>query len=158
MTAARFFVKCLSATALSVLLTATAFPVGASGCGDVVRALNQRLPSKIDEVELVSALKALNASRHARLSEKFIAKREAQRLGWGPGVDLWRIPALKGKSIGGDRFGNYEKRLPNADWREADLDYQGGRRGAKRLLFSANGLRRITVDHYQTFVEIPECQ
>lgn len=151
-------IKHIGALALSALFAATALPVGASGCGDAVRGLNQRLQTKIDEAELTDILKALNASRNAKLPDKFVAKREAHRMGWRPGRDLWSVPALHGKSIGGDRFGNREGHLPNGSWREADLDYRGGHRGAKRLLFSADGLRRVTVDHYQTFVEIPECR
>lgn len=103
-------------------------------------------------------LDALNESRNAQLPGKFVTKRQAQQAGWRPGRDLWRVPALGGKSIGGDRFGNREGRLPRGDWREADLDYRGGHRGAKRLLFSRDGLRRVTVDHYQTFVEVPPCR
>lgn len=150
--------KKIVAAAFSALLLMLAAPVGAVGCGEAVRALNQRLQPKIDEAELTDILKALNASRNARLPDKFVAKREAQQSGWRPGKDLWRIPALKGKSIGGDRFGNRERRLPAGNWREADLDYRGGHRGAKRLVFSSEGQRRVSVDHYQTFVEIPECR
>lgn len=151
-------IKNICAAMLSALLAATALPSGAAGCGDVVRALNQRLQPRIDEAELTEALQALNASRNAGLPDKFVAKRAAQQAGWRPGRDLWRVPALHGKSIGGDHFGNREGRLPAGNWREADLDYRGGHRGAKRLLFSADGLRRVTVDHYQTFVAIPECR
>lgn len=133
-------------------------PAGAVDCRDVVHALNQRLSVKIDEGELSDALAALGASRNNKLPGKFVTKREAQQAGWRPGRDLWEVPALKGKSIGGDRFGNREGRLPRGDWREADLDYKGGHRGAKRLLFSRDGQRRVSVDHYQTFVEIPECR
>lgn len=154
----RNWITKIGAATFSVLLAATALPVAASSCGDVVRALNQRLQTKIDEAELVEALKALERSRNASLPDKFVAKRAAQQLGWRPGRDLWRIPALHGRSIGGDRFGNREGRLPAGGWREADLDYRGGHRGAKRLVFSADGLRRVSVDHYRTFVEIPECR
>ena len=133
-------------------------PLHAAGCAKAARALNQRLPEKIDEDELALMLNALNASRNARLPEKFLTKREAQQSGWRPGRGLWDIPALHGKSIGGDRFGNREGRLPRGNWREADLDYRGGRRNAKRLLFSSDGRRWLTVDHYQTFSEIPECR
>lgn len=148
----------IGAAVFFVALAVMALPAAASGCGDVVRALNQRLQTKIDEAELIEVLKALNASRNASLPDKFVAKRAAQQAGWRPGGDLWRVPALHGKSIGGDRFGNRERRLPAGSWREADLDYRGGHRGAKRLVFSADGLRRVTVDHYRTFVEIPECR
>lgn len=144
---------------ITLLVALHAFsPANAADCGDVVRALNQRLPARIDESELREILATLNASRNGRLPGKFVNKREAQQSGWRPGRDLWAVPALQGKSIGGDRFGNREGRLPRGDWREADLDYRGGHRGAKRLVFSRDGQRRVSVDHYQTFIEIPECR
>ncbi|HUX63763.1 ribonuclease domain-containing protein [Sulfuricella sp.] len=130
----------------------------AASCREAAHALNQRLQPKIDEAELANMLDALNESRNAQLPGKFVTKRQAQQSGWRPGRDLWNVPALRFKSMGGDHFGNREGRLPRGDWREADLDYQGGHRGAKRLLFSRDGLRRVTVDHYQTFVEVPPCR
>jgi len=151
-------IKPIGALTLFAFFVATAQPTFAADCGDAVRALNQRLHNKIDEAELTDTLKVLNASRNAKLPDKFIVKREAIQMGWKPGKNLWSIPALQGKSIGGDHFGNRERRLPKGNWREADLDYRGGHRGAKRLVFSADGMRRVTVDHYQTFFEIPECR
>ena len=68
------------------------------------------------------------------------------------------MSTLRGSSIGGDRFRNLEGRLPDKKWREADLDYKGGHRGAKRLVFSWDGERFVTVDHYNTFVEVPACR
>jgi len=68
------------------------------------------------------------------------------------------MSALRGSSIGGDRFQNREGRLSDNQWREADLDYKGGRRGAKRLIFSQDGKRFVTVDHYRTFMEVPQCR
>jgi ribonuclease T1 len=130
----------------------------AASCLEAAQALNQRLRPKINAAELASMLETLNESRNASLPDKFVTKRQAQQNGWRPGRDLWNVPALRFKSIGGDRFGNREGRLPRGDWREADLDYQGGHRGAKRLLFSRDGLRRVTVDHYQTFVEVSPCR
>ena len=130
----------------------------AESCREAVRALNQHLQTKIDEVELVAMLESLNGSRNAQLPDKFVTKKQAQQAGWRPGKDLWNVPALRFKSLGGDHFGNREGMLPRGDWREADLDYQGGHRGAKRLLFSREGVRRVTVDHYQTFIEVPSCQ
>jgi guanyl-specific ribonuclease Sa len=41
-------------------------------------------------------------------------------------------------------------------WQEADLDYACGRRGAKRLVFSSDGLIYVTLDHYQTFRQVPK--
>lgn len=130
----------------------------AASCREAAHLLNQRLQPKIDEAELANMLETLNESRNAQLPGKFVTKRQAQQTGWRPGRDLWNVPALRFRSIGGDHFGNREGRLPRGDWHEADLDYQGGHRGAKRLLFSRDGLRRVTVDHYQTFVEVPPCR
>ncbi|BAN35879.1 barnase family single strand ribonuclease [Sulfuricella denitrificans skB26] len=132
--------------------------VFATSCREAAHALNQRLQPKIDEAELANMLDVLNESRNTQLPGKFVTKRQAQQSGWRPGRDLWNVPALRFKSIGGDHFGNREGRLPRGDWREADLNYRGGHRGAKRLLFSREGLRRVTVDHYQTFVEVPPCR
>ncbi|MDD5241625.1 MAG: ribonuclease domain-containing protein [Sulfuricella sp.] len=142
-----------------VLCAATCAPVAyAASCRNVVHTLNQRLYPKVDEAELTKMLESLNVSGNERLPDQFVAKRQAQRMGWRPGRDLWSVPALRGKSIGGDHFGNREGRLLPGDWREADLDYRGGHRGAKRLLFSRDGMRRVTVDHYQTFIEVPPCR
>ncbi len=43
------------------------------------------------------------------LPKNFITKRQARALGWQGGS---LEPYAPGKSIGGDRFGNYERRLP----------------------------------------------
>jgi hypothetical protein len=135
-------------------------PVWAVSCEEAVRSVNARLSTKVDQAELVEALQTLNKSRNHDLPAKFINKRDARKAGWRPGRDLWSVAALRGKSIGGDHFGNREKRLPDGrrKWREADLDYKGGHRGAKRLLFANDGLRMLPVDHYQTFVEVPACR
>lgn len=130
----------------------------AAPCREVVHKLNATLHPAIDEAELTAILNALNTTRNARLPDNFITKRAANVDGWQRGHDLWEAPLLKGKSIGGDRFGNRERQLPGGKWREADLDYKGGHRGAKRLVFSYQGQRFITVDHYQTYTEIPACQ
>jgi len=132
--------------------------IHAANCREAVHALNQRLQPKIDEAELANMLDVLNGSRNAQLPGKFVTKRQAQQTGWRPGRDLWNVPALRFKSIGGDHFGNRAGRLPRGAGREDDLDYRGGHRGAKRLLFSRDGLRRVTVDHYQTFIEVPPCR
>ena len=148
-----------AAFVFALLLSACLFPTaGAASCEKVVDGLDAGLSQGIDKRELVEALRALNASRNRALPPKFVTKREARDMGWRPGRDLWSAPALRGRSMGGDHFGNRERRLPYGKWREADLDYKGGRRGAKRLLFSREGRRFLTVDHYRTFVEIPPCR
>lgn len=132
----------------------------AEKCETVVQQLNRQLSPRIDEKELVETLRSLNASSNATLPPQFVTKKQAKKAGWRPGSALSNIPRLQGKSIGGDNFGNYEGRLPTniRTWREADLDYKGGHRGAKRLIFSRDGKRNVTVDHYTTFHEVSSCQ
>lgn len=113
-------------------------------------AQQQRVPAP----ELLSILRSLNHDQ--RLPNQFVTKKQAYAAGWQPGSSLWSV--LPGKSIGGDRFGNRERQLPAGQYFEADLDYQGKKRNAKRLVFQPNGKRFITVDHYQNFAEIPACQ
>lgn len=130
----------------------------AESCEQAIRTLNAGLSPRIDQQELIEVIRSLNATNNKKLPPKFVTKREAQSRGWKPGQDLWSVNELKGSSMGGDRFKNLEGRLPHGEWREADLDYKGGHRGSKRLLFSRNGQRFVTVDHYKTFVEVPACR
>lgn len=108
-----------------------------------------------DVAGFVEAVAALRSS--GRLPPRYVTKREAERMGWRPGDDLCRT--APGRTIGGDVFGNRERRLPSAarrTWREADLDFNCGRRGARRLVYSSDGLIFVTVDHYETFREVPQ--
>ncbi|MBX3724166.1 MAG: hypothetical protein KF713_20130 [Turneriella sp.] len=109
---------------------------------------------KLDCKELSAAVQSIR--QMGRLPDKFITKKEAKELGWRPGTDLAKV--APGKSIGGDKFGNFEKRLPEKKgrkWFEADLGFKKGKRGAKRLLFSSDKLIYVTTDHYKTFTEVP---
>jgi ribonuclease T1 len=132
----------------------------AEKCEETVRKLSGSLNPRVDEKELILILRTLNETDNKKLPPKFVTKSRARKLGWKPGKELWAHENLKGKSIGGDPFGNREGRLPNGKrvWHEADLDYTGGRRGPKRIVYSNDGLRRITVDHYNTFKEISPCR
>ena len=61
--------------------------------------------------------------------------------------------------IGGDRFGNRERLLPEASgrtWYECDVNYAGGYRGAERVLYSSDGLIYYTDDHYESFTPLYE--
>ena len=129
-----------------------------TSCESVASAVSERLPSGLDQPELIEILRTLNHTGNRKLPPKFVTKREARSWGWKPGKSLWTIDRLRGASIGGDPFRNLEGRLPEGRWREADLDYRGGRRGGKRLVFTRDGRRFVTVDHYNTFVEIPPCR
>ena len=130
----------------------------AESCEKVVHAVNVRLFTGIDEQELIKILHSLNRTNSKNLPPNFVNKNEARSRGWKPGSDLWSVSALRGSSMGGDHFRNMEGWLPNNKWREADLDYKGGHRGSKRLIFSRDGVRYVTVDHYKTFTEVPACR
>jgi len=94
--------------------------------------------------------------KNNRLPNNFITKRDAKKMGWNPSKgNLWAV--APGKSIGGDVFHNREKKLPGKKgriWYEADIHYQGGKRGKDRILFSSDGLIYKTEDHYRTYSRI----
>lgn len=95
---------------------------------------------------------------HGQLPNNFITKNEAKKLGWVAAEGNLHEVA-PGMSIGGDRFGNREGLLPNKDgriWYEADINYEGGRRNADRIVYSNDGLIYMTTDHYKTFTEITD--
>ena len=146
-----------------------------AGCGTVDSYETKQSPSQADEVqaeqtELDEADEqgvidedgtyiskdevALYIHTYGHLPNNFVTKNEAEDAGWKTeGLDL--DEACPGKSIGGDRFGNREGLLPRASgrvWYECDIDYKGGRsRGAKRIVYSNDGLIYYTEDHYESF-------
>ncbi|MCM1568900.1 MAG: ribonuclease [Roseburia sp.] len=95
---------------------------------------------------------ALYIYLYGHLPSNFITKKEAEALGWEGGS---LEPYAPGKCIGGSRFGNYEGLLPDKDGRvytECDIDTLGAdRRGARRIVFSNDGLIYYTEDHYESF-------
>ena len=115
------------------------------------------VPDAPDEARLYydaeSVAKYLNAYGH--LPANYITKNEARELGWEGGTPE---AYLEGAAIGGDRFGNREGLLPAAPGRsytECDIDTLGkSSRGAKRLVFSNDGLYFYTDDHYESFCEL----
>ena len=97
----------------------------------------------------------LYLEEYGELPPNYITKKEAEALGWSGGsVEDYK----EGAAIGGDRFGNYEELLPEADGRkytECDIDTDGYlSRGSRRLVFSNDGLYFYTSDHYETFSEV----
>ena len=90
------------------------------------------------------------------LPGNYLTKKEAQALGWSSSKgNLWDV--AEGMSIGGDRFGNYEGLLPAAkgrSWTECDIGFDGGYRGAERVIFSSDGLIYYTEDHYESFEKV----
>lgn len=99
---------------------------------------------------------ALYLHTFGKLPGNFLTKKEASELGWDSRKgNLWDV--AEGKSIGGDTFGNREGLLPSAKgrkWYECDINYQGGFRGAERILFSSDGLIYYTDDHYQSYTQL----
>ena len=99
---------------------------------------------------------ALYIHTYNKLPKNYITKAEAEDLGWISSKGNLKKVA-PGKSIGGDRCGNYEGKLPKARGRsytECDIDSDGGYRNSKRIIFSNDGLVFYTEDHYETFEQL----
>lgn len=93
---------------------------------------------------------ALYIHLHGKLPSNYITKSQARKLGWKSGSVERYAP---GKCIGGDRFMNREGLLPAGHtYYECDIDTLGkSSRGAKRLVYSSDGLIYYTNDHYESF-------
>ena len=111
-------------------------------------------PAPIDEFGVYTTKEdvALYIHTYGKLPQNFMTKSEARKLGWeGGGLDDY----ADGMCIGGDKFGNYEGILPDAEgrrWTECDIDtLHAQKRGAKRIVFSNDGLIYYTEDHYESF-------
>ena len=93
---------------------------------------------------------------YGRLPNNFLTKKEALKLGWeSEKGNLWEVTDKM--SIGGDKFGNREGLLPKKEDRiyyECDVNYEGGYRGAERIVFSNDGLIFYTDDHYESFTQL----
>lgn len=93
---------------------------------------------------------ALYIHLYGELPLNFMTKKQARELGWERGS---LEPVAPGMCIGGDWFGNYEGLLPeDREYTECDIDTLGkDSRGAKRIVFSDDGLIYYTEDHYESF-------
>lgn len=125
-------------------------------------ASSQEIPSKLDESGSYTSKEqvALYLFTYGKLPHNFLTKEQARDLGWqADKQNLWEV--TEKMSIGGDRFYNREGQLPEASgrkWYECDIDYKGGARGAKRIVFSNDGLIYYTDDHYESFTELKESE
>ena len=155
---------------LTALLLLLALLLSLTACGDAAQTIDtvQQAAQTVQELadaqeEETPAIEedgtyttkedvALYIHTYGHLPENFITKKQAQALGWEGGS---LEPYAPGKCIGGSRFGNYEGTLPEKDGRtytECDIDTLGAsKRGAKRIVFSNDGLIYYTEDHYETF-------
>lgn len=96
---------------------------------------------------------ALYIHLYGELPDNYVTKREAEEAGWSGG-NVERYTG-EGTAIGGSAFGNREGLLPKEQGRtytECDIDTPGkNSRGAKRIVFSNDGLVYYTDDHYESF-------
>jgi ribonuclease T1 len=99
--------------------------------------------------------------RSGHLPDCYLGKAAAFALGWRPGGSLWQ--EAPGDAIGGEPFRNADGLLPaqyDGHYREADLDYRGGHRNARRLIYvedsAGRWLQWVTVDHYRSFHKLPD--
>lgn len=119
-----------------------------TGLGAIKVSETGRYSSKLEVAAYLYQFKKLPAN--------YITKNKAMDLGWVASKgNLWKVTDKM--SIGGDKFSNFEKSLPTQQGRqyyEADIDYKGGNRGAKRLVYSNDGLIYYTGDHYSTFEKL----
>lgn len=115
--------------------------------GDTVQVAEDRTYTSPEEV-------AAYIDQYDTLPENYITKSEAEDLGWeSSDGNLWEV--AEGMSIGGDYFGNYEGLLPEEDdYQEADVNYDGGFRGAERIIYSDDGDIYYTDDHYESFQQL----
>lgn len=115
---------------------------------------NEHLNASIDREGSYTSMEdvALYLYTYDELPDNFMTKKEARELGWEGGS---LEPYAPGMCIGGDYFGNYEGLLPEEkgrDYYECDIDTLGARsRGAKRIVYSDDGLIYYTDDHYESF-------
>ncbi len=133
------------------------------GNGDLITVPEETLPEETEAPEEEPSIDedgwyysaedvALYLYTYGHLPENFITKDEARDLGWDGGSVEKYAP---GYAIGGDKFGNREGLLPKEKGRqyyECDIDTNGrNSRGAKRIVFSNDGLIYYTDDHYESF-------
>ena len=138
--------------------TAVASDAASAASADPSAASDASSTSNIDESSSYTSRDdvALYLHTYGHLPPNFLTKDEARSRGWDASKGNLQDVA-PGMSIGGDRFGNREGLLPDQKGRqyyECDIDYDGGRRNAKRIVFSNDGLIFYTDDHYASFEQL----
>ncbi|WP_195854552.1 ribonuclease domain-containing protein [Aerococcus tenax] len=131
-----------------------------AGCQDLNQVLDQvshqQVENQVEYGQVYRSDEEVSAYLNAyqELPPNYITKKEAQAAGWESDKgNLWEVTDKK--TIGGDHFGNFEKKLPaDKTYREADVNYYGGYRGDDRLVYSSSGDIYYTDDHYQSFKQL----
>lgn len=89
--------------------------------------------------------------QNRQLPSYYITKKDAKQMGWNPSQGNL-CDVLPGRAIGGDKFSNREKTLPQGEqYFEADVNYNCGNRNADRIVFTRNGDVYLTKNHYKSF-------
>ncbi|MBO7697618.1 MAG: ribonuclease [Erysipelotrichaceae bacterium] len=99
---------------------------------------------------------ALYIHTYNKLPGNFVTKKQAKDMGWKSSKGNLR-KVCEYCTIGGDIFTNVQEILPVKQGRiyyECDIDYEGGKRNAKRIVFSNDGLIFYTEDHYSSFIQL----
>lgn len=115
---------------------------------------NDKISTKLDENKSYYSKEdvALYLHTFKKLPKNYLTKNEAKKLGWDSSKgNLWN--ATDKGVIGGDVFSNREGKLPKKEkYYEADVNYEGGRRGTDRLIYTKEGrVIYYTGDHYKNF-------
>jgi hypothetical protein len=106
----------------------------------------QSIDQLTDEKTVISYVK-----QNHKLPDYYITKNEARKQGWNPSQGNL-CDVLPGKAIGGDKFNNREKSLPEGEkYFEADVNYHCKNRNADRIIFTRNGDVYLTKNHYKSF-------
>ena len=129
--------------------TTEAEPVETISAGDKLSVEEGEEYLSRDEVALYLYL-------YGELPPNYLTKTEAEELGWNSEArNLWKV--APGAAIGGNKFGNYEKLLPEKKGRkyfECDVNYDGGARSDERIVYSSDGLIFYTEDRFESFEEL----
>ena len=147
---------------LALLVGIVFLTIVAMGCGKniTINSSDSILPQGTVQIEEKGVYTsrddvALYLHTYNKLPSNFITKQTAMKLGWTHKRTLDEV--APGKSIGGDKFGNFEGRLPivaGRTYRECDIDYIKGSRGSKRIIFSNDGNIYYSGDHYKNFEKL----
>ncbi|WP_294299033.1 ribonuclease domain-containing protein [uncultured Chryseobacterium sp.] len=120
--------------------------VSEAGVNDSRDSFQQSIDQLTEEKTVIHYIK-----QNHKLPDYYITKNQARNLGWNPSKgNLCEV--APGKAIGGDRFGNREKILPeDKEYFEADVNYHCGSRQADRIVFTKDGEVYLSKNHYKSF-------
>jgi len=149
--------KMLAILASIVLLTMLVMGCGKNTNINSSDSITSKVNEQIEEKGTYTSKEevALYIHTYKKLPSNFITKQAAMKLGWKHKGTL--DVAVPGKSIGGDKFGNFEGKLPvvaGRIYKECDIDYIKGSRGSKRVIFSNDGNIYYSGDHYKNFEKL----